>query len=217
MAVALATDEGLHADSAPDLSKLPRLRAAFTLPLTTTTTAATTTTTRSAGTAAGAFGGTATAGNSSSINDGAAALVLVSGAYLAAHPHVVALARVEGFADAAVKPALFPLAPVVVANKLAATHGLDLASQVDCFEVNEEERLVVAVAVVVATVAAATMVVAVALVLVVLVLVLALVLVVLVVLVLVVLVVPVVVVVEVCLANWVVIWGYVLSCARARA
>lgn len=74
-------------------------------------------------------GGTVTAANSSSISDGAAALVLGSGAQ-------GAIARIAGYASHAQAPGQFPTAPVPAAEKLLARIGWDKDS-VDLWEVNE--------------------------------------------------------------------------------
>ena len=80
-------------------------------------------------------GGTITAASSSSINDGAAALVLMTERALKAHG-VQPLARVVGHATHAQEPNWFTTAPVDAMRKLFAATGWQ-ASQVDLFEINE--------------------------------------------------------------------------------
>jgi len=80
-------------------------------------------------------GGTVTAANSAGINDGAAALVLMSGAGVrncGAQP----LARIAGYASAGVEPELMGYGPVPAVEKLLARTGMSLAD-IDLFEVNE--------------------------------------------------------------------------------
>lgn len=77
--------------------------------------------------------GSVTAGNASGINDGAAALVIGDEkAAKAGKP----LARVLGFAQAGVDPAVMGLGPVPAIRKLLAKTGLKL-SDIDLFELNE--------------------------------------------------------------------------------
>ena len=80
-------------------------------------------------------GGTITAASSSSINDGAAALVLMTERALKAHG-VQPLARVVGHATHAQEPNWFTTAPVDAMRKLFAATGWQ-APQVDLFEINE--------------------------------------------------------------------------------
>jgi acetyl-CoA C-acetyltransferase len=84
-----------------------------------------------------AFGdrGTVTAGNASSINDGAAAIVVVS-AEKAAALKIPVQARVLGYAAHAQEPEWFPLAPICAMEKLLRQLGLR-AADVDLFEINE--------------------------------------------------------------------------------
>ena len=63
-------------------------------------------------------GGTVTAGNSSTLNDGAAAVVLMT-ADAAQRRGLAPLARVVGFADAATDPIDFPIAPALATPKVA--------------------------------------------------------------------------------------------------
>ena len=77
--------------------------------------------------------GTVTAGNASGINDGAAALVLASEAGAKGHQPI---ARILGFAQAGVDPALMGLGPVPAIRKLLARTGVKL-QDIDLFELNE--------------------------------------------------------------------------------
>jgi acetyl-CoA C-acetyltransferase len=84
-----------------------------------------------------AFGekGTVTAGNASSINDGAAAVVVVSGEkvkQLGLKPQ----ARILGYASYAREPEWFTLAPIGALEKLMGKLSLQV-NQVDLFEINE--------------------------------------------------------------------------------
>jgi len=79
--------------------------------------------------------GTVTAGNASSINDGAAALVLMS-AEKAKALGVTVLAKVVGHAAAARKPVEFTIAPADAINKLLAKTGKTVAD-VNTWEINE--------------------------------------------------------------------------------
>ena len=58
-----------------------------------------------------------TAANASTLNDGACALVLTTGAE-AERRGLKPLARVVGLADAATEPIDFPIAPVFATNKV---------------------------------------------------------------------------------------------------
>jgi acetyl-CoA C-acetyltransferase len=84
--------------------------------------------------------GTATAANSSKINDGAAALVLMSGSK-AASLNVQPIARILAHASAAKNPEHFTTAPADVIPKVLAKARLTL-DQIDLFEVNEAFALV---------------------------------------------------------------------------
>src|SRR5690606_35985045 len=64
-------------------------------------------------------GATTTAGNSSGLNDAAAALVLVSGDYAAAHG-LTPLARIRGWASASLSPAETGIAPSIAIPKALA-------------------------------------------------------------------------------------------------
>jgi acetyl-CoA C-acetyltransferase len=79
--------------------------------------------------------GTVTAANASSINDGAAALVLMS-AEKAKALGLTVLAKITGHAAAARKPAEFTIAPTDAVNKLLAKTGKTVAD-VDTWEINE--------------------------------------------------------------------------------
>ncbi|KVH93196.1 acetyl-CoA acetyltransferase, cytosolic 1 [Cynara cardunculus var. scolymus] len=80
-------------------------------------------------------GGSVTAGNSSGINDGAAALVLVSGEKaIELGLHVIA--KVAGYADAEQAPELFTTSPALAIPKAISRAGLE-ASQIDFYEINE--------------------------------------------------------------------------------
>lgn len=79
--------------------------------------------------------GTVTAANASTINDGAAALVLISERKLQ-ELGLKPMARIVSFADAAQEPEWFTTAPTIAAPKALKAAGLEL-SDVDYFEVNE--------------------------------------------------------------------------------
>jgi acetyl-CoA C-acetyltransferase len=81
-------------------------------------------------------GGTVTPANASPLNDGAAALVLVSEAVLKAR-NLKPIARILAWADAAREPERFTIAPALAIPKaLARVPGLE-AANVDAWEVNE--------------------------------------------------------------------------------
>jgi len=80
-------------------------------------------------------GGSVTAGNASSISDGAAALVLVSGAK-AKELGLQVIAKIRGYADAAQSPELFTTSPAIAIPKAISRAGID-QSQVDFYEINE--------------------------------------------------------------------------------
>ncbi|KAJ4704115.1 Acetyl-CoA acetyltransferase [Melia azedarach] len=80
-------------------------------------------------------GGSVTAGNASIISDGAAALVLVSGAK-ALELGLQVIAKIRGFADAAKAPELFTTAPSLAIPKAISNAGLE-SCQVDYYEINE--------------------------------------------------------------------------------
>jgi acetyl-CoA C-acetyltransferase len=77
--------------------------------------------------------GTVTAGNASGLNDGAGALVMAS--EVAAKPYQP-IARILGFAQAGVDPALMGLGPVPAILKLIKRTGVRMAD-IDLFELNE--------------------------------------------------------------------------------
>lgn len=79
--------------------------------------------------------GTVTAANASNLNDGAAALVLMS-AEKAESLGLKPLARIAGYADAAHEPEWFTTAPAKALPKALAKAGLQ-KSEVDAFELNE--------------------------------------------------------------------------------
>ena len=80
-------------------------------------------------------GGTVTAGNASGINDGAAAVLMMSGEALkssGAKP----LARLVGYAHSGVEPAYMGIGPVPATQKVLARTGLKI-EQMDVIEANE--------------------------------------------------------------------------------
>jgi acetyl-CoA C-acetyltransferase len=79
--------------------------------------------------------GTVTAANASNINDGAAALILMS-AEKAASLGLSPLAKITGYADAAHEPKWFTTAPAKALPKALAKAGISTAD-VDAFELNE--------------------------------------------------------------------------------
>lgn len=79
--------------------------------------------------------GTVTAANSSTINDGAAALVLMS-EIKAKELGLTPLAYITGYADAAQEPKWFTTAPAKALPKAIAKAGIDI-KDVDYFEFNE--------------------------------------------------------------------------------
>lgn len=79
--------------------------------------------------------GTITAGNASSVNDGAAAVVLASGAALK-HFGLKPLARIVGHAGHAQAPEWFTTAPAAASEKLLTRAGQS-AKSVDLWEINE--------------------------------------------------------------------------------
>jgi acetyl-CoA C-acetyltransferase len=80
-------------------------------------------------------GGTVTAGNSSGINDGAAAVIVMS-ARAAAERGLEPLGTVESHASVGVEPAIMGIGPVPAVRKALAKAGLELAD-IDLFELNE--------------------------------------------------------------------------------
>ncbi|RKH14362.1 acetyl-CoA C-acetyltransferase [Corallococcus sp. CA053C] len=79
--------------------------------------------------------GTVTAANASSINDGAAALVLMSEEKAKAEGRTI-LGRIKGYAQAARKPVEFTIAPADAINTLLKKQSLT-AKDVDLWEINE--------------------------------------------------------------------------------
>jgi acetyl-CoA C-acetyltransferase len=79
--------------------------------------------------------GKVTAGNASSMNDGAAALVISNRTYAEQHGHQP-IARIIGYAQAAVEPKYLFAAPAYAIPKLLKKIGWTI-SDVDLFEVNE--------------------------------------------------------------------------------
>jgi acetyl-CoA C-acetyltransferase len=108
--VLVTTDE--HPRPATTVEKLGRLRPAFRRD-----------------------GGTVTAGNASGLNDGAAALVLMS-ARKAGELGLEPLALVEGHASVGVEPSIMGIGPVPAVRRALERAGLQLAD-VDVFELNE--------------------------------------------------------------------------------
>lgn len=80
-------------------------------------------------------GGTVTAGNSSGINDGAAAVVVISGRKVK-EKGIVPLGRVVHHAVAGVNPQIMGMGPVVAINKLLKETGMTV-QDIDLFEINE--------------------------------------------------------------------------------
>ncbi|XP_042814369.1 acetyl-CoA acetyltransferase, mitochondrial isoform X3 [Panthera tigris] len=85
--------------------------------------------------------GTVTAANASTLNDGAAAVVLMT-ADAAKRLSVKPLARIAAFADAAVDPIDFPVAPAYAVPKVLKDAGLK-KEDITMWEVNEAFSLVV--------------------------------------------------------------------------
>jgi acetyl-CoA C-acetyltransferase len=79
--------------------------------------------------------GTVTAANASPLNDGAAALVLVSESVLKAR-NLKPIAKILGWGDAAQNPSKFTTAPALAIPKALKHAGIE-QSQVDAFEINE--------------------------------------------------------------------------------
>ncbi|MBD7977737.1 acetyl-CoA C-acetyltransferase [Serpens gallinarum] len=95
------------------------------------------TTAESLGTLKPAFkkGGSVTAGNASSLNDGAAAVLLMSAAKAKAL-RLPVLARIAGYASAGVDPAIMGIGPVDATRRALFKAGWDL-EQLDLIEANE--------------------------------------------------------------------------------
>ncbi|MBK8887054.1 MAG: thiolase family protein [Saprospiraceae bacterium] len=79
--------------------------------------------------------GTVTAANASTINDGAAALILVSEDFLKAN-QLKPLAKIVSYADGAHEPEWFTTAPAIAAEKALQRAGLTIGD-IDYFEINE--------------------------------------------------------------------------------
>ena len=79
--------------------------------------------------------GTVTAGNASGVNDGAAALIIASGAAAAKHG-LTPVARILGSATAGVPPRVMGMGPVPAVKKLCARLALSV-SDFDVIELNE--------------------------------------------------------------------------------
>ncbi|EPI41400.1 thiolase protein, partial [Gardnerella vaginalis JCP8481B] len=78
---------------------------------------------------------TVTAGNASGINDGAAALVLMSKDYAQEHG-IEYLAQIVGFAEGGIDPDLMGYAPKHVMERMLRSTGSSVES-IDLFEINE--------------------------------------------------------------------------------
>jgi len=98
------------------MEKIPALRAAFSK------------------------GGTVTAANASTINDGGAALVLMS-ADKANELNITPIAKIKGYADAAHEPKWFTTAPAKALPKALAKANVSI-NDVDYFELNEAFSIV---------------------------------------------------------------------------
>jgi acetyl-CoA C-acetyltransferase len=85
--------------------------------------------------------GTITAVNASKINDGAAAMVLMSGEQVKALG-IKPLAKIVSYADAAQQPVWFTTAPALAMPKALKKAGLSL-NDIDAFEINEAFAVVV--------------------------------------------------------------------------
>ncbi|WP_404328188.1 acetyl-CoA C-acetyltransferase [Mesobacillus maritimus] len=80
--------------------------------------------------------GSVTAGNASGINDGAAAVVLVSEQYLADHPDVKPLAKITSWGIAGVDPTIMGIGPVPASQIALSKAGLSI-NDIDLVELNE--------------------------------------------------------------------------------
>ncbi len=80
-------------------------------------------------------GGTITPANAPSVNDGAAAVTVLSGER-AAHLGIKPLARIVGYAEAALAPEWFTIAPAEAVKQALKKTGLKL-EDIDLFEINE--------------------------------------------------------------------------------
>jgi len=79
--------------------------------------------------------GTVTAGNASGINDGAAAVLLMS-ADKAKEMNLEPIVKIKGFASGGVDPAYMGLGPVPAVRKVLSDTGLDI-KEIDLIELNE--------------------------------------------------------------------------------
>jgi acetyl-CoA C-acetyltransferase len=86
-------------------------------------------------------GGTVTAANASNLNDGAAALLLVSAETVAKY-NLKPLAKIIGYADAAQAPEWFTTSPSIAIPKALKQAGLSL-EEIDYFEINEAYAAVI--------------------------------------------------------------------------
>ncbi|MBW8056650.1 MAG: acetyl-CoA C-acyltransferase [candidate division NC10 bacterium] len=85
-------------------------------------------------------GGTITVANASSVNDGAAAVTVLSGTR-AAELGIKPLARIVGYAQAALAPESFTIAPAEAIKNVLKKTGLTL-EDIDLFEINEAYAVV---------------------------------------------------------------------------
>ncbi|XP_060603679.1 acetyl-CoA acetyltransferase, mitochondrial-like [Ruditapes philippinarum] len=85
--------------------------------------------------------GTITAANASTLNDGAGAIVLMS-AHAAEKHNIKPLARILGFADAAIEPIDFPTAPAFAIPKVLDSTGVK-SDDIAMWEINEAFSVVV--------------------------------------------------------------------------
>ncbi len=83
--------------------------------------------------------GTITAGNASTLNDGAAAVVLMT-AEKAKELHLTPIAKVLAFADAAVQPADFPIAPSLAIPKVGVDAPFSLTFLPECIDILKSIR-----------------------------------------------------------------------------
>ncbi|KAI6654512.1 Acetyl-CoA acetyltransferase, mitochondrial-like [Oopsacas minuta] len=86
-------------------------------------------------------GGTVTAANASTLNDGAAAIVLMTETSIQKEDKTP-LARIVAYADGAVAPIDFPIAPAVAMKRAFALSGLT-KDDISMFEINEAFSVVV--------------------------------------------------------------------------
>lgn len=86
-------------------------------------------------------GGTVTAANASTLNDGGGACVLATESFVSSKG-LQPLARIVGFADAAVSPIDFPTAPAAAIPKVLASCGIT-KDDISLFEINEAFSVVV--------------------------------------------------------------------------